>query len=224
MNLIGYLRVSTKKQKKSGLGIAAQRRAIYEYAQRTGNTIIAEERDEAKSGKSLDGREGLDRAIAACKAGLADGIVIAKLDRLIRNTADYHKMRDEAAKDGYYLIALEYSGMDPEDPATELMQGIGAQYAQYERRLISIRTKNALRELKAQGKILGRPHSQPVSIRKLARRMRAEGYTVDETFAVIQQRASNPPSRATVARMMNDTTIPLPNIAAEAIHAAGGHP
>jgi DNA invertase Pin-like site-specific DNA recombinase len=220
-NLIGYLRVSTEKQKKSGLGIKAQRTQLLTWAKANGHTIIAWEQDEAKSGKSTDGREGLDRAIQACKAGLADGIVIALLDRLIRNVADYHRLRTEAAADGYKLIALEFAGMDPDEPMTAFMEGIGALRAQYDRQVISVRTKQALAELKAQGVKLGRPHSQPVSLRKYARRCRAEGYTVDETYAMIRQKSSKPPSRATVARMMNDDSIALPNIAAEAIHANG---
>jgi DNA invertase Pin-like site-specific DNA recombinase len=219
---IGYGRVSTQKQKRSGLGMAAQKRAVHDWAKVAGHNIVAWEQDEAKSGKSTDGREGLERAIAACKAGLADGIVIAKLDRLIRNMGDYIRLREDAQRDGYVLLGLNFQGMDPNDPMTEFVEGIDALKAQWERRIISIRTRDALAELKAQGRTLGRPHSQPVSIRKYARRLRAEGYTVREAHALIAQRTgARAPSRATVARMMNDESIAMPNIAAEAVHAKG---
>src|SRR5678816_2981687 len=83
---ISYLRVSTAKQGKSGLGLEAQREAVARYLASIGATLI-EEFEEVETGKgadALDKRPRLKAAIALAKKRKAI-LVIAKLDRLARN-------------------------------------------------------------------------------------------------------------------------------------------
>jgi DNA invertase Pin-like site-specific DNA recombinase len=62
---IAYLRVSTKGQERSGLGLEAQRAIIYHYA--TLDKIeVTQEYIEAESGKDIDNRPMLQSAIADC--------------------------------------------------------------------------------------------------------------------------------------------------------------
>ena len=80
----GYVRVSTDKQGKSGLGLEAQRKAVLDYLNR-GRWTLVQEFVEVESGKHSD-RQQLAAALAACKKHRAK-LVIAKLDRLSRNLA-----------------------------------------------------------------------------------------------------------------------------------------
>jgi Resolvase, N terminal domain len=79
---VAYLRVSTDRQGRSGLGLAAQRAAVAEHAARAGGAV-ADEFVEVESGRRSD-LPRLAAALAACRARRAT-LLIAKLDRLARN-------------------------------------------------------------------------------------------------------------------------------------------
>ncbi len=79
---VSYLRVSTDRQGRSGLGLEAQRTAVAGYV--AGRAIVAE-LVEVESGKRSD-RPRLTEALALCRAHRAT-LIIAKLDRLARNVA-----------------------------------------------------------------------------------------------------------------------------------------
>ena len=81
---IGYIRVSTKRQGRSGLGLEAQQQALADYQREHGGRVLATYR-EVESGKTAD-RPELARAIAHAKRSGAT-LVVAKLDRLSRNAA-----------------------------------------------------------------------------------------------------------------------------------------
>ena len=83
---IAYFRVSTDRQGKSGLGLAAQREAVMSYLD-GGRWALVDEFTEIESGKRND-RPELVKALAACKKQKAK-LVIAKLDRLSRNLGVY---------------------------------------------------------------------------------------------------------------------------------------
>jgi hypothetical protein len=77
---VSYLRVSTKRQGESGLGLEAQRAAVATWLN-GGSWQLVEEHVEVESGKRDDNRPALAKAFEACNAKL----VIAKLDRLSRD-------------------------------------------------------------------------------------------------------------------------------------------
>ena len=139
---ISYLRVSTDRQGKSGLGIEAQRNAVAEYLN-GGNWSLVKEFVEVESGKNTE-RPKLAEAIKACRVYGAK-LVIAKLDRLSR--------------DAHFLLGLEKAGVDfvaADMPnANRLTVGIMAMVAEEERRMISKRTKDALAAAKRRGTKLG---------------------------------------------------------------------
>src|SRR4051812_9843550 len=90
---VGYLRVSTQMQKRSGLGLKAQKRAIKERAKRDGITII-EWVPEAESGKNTD-RTGWQLCLEMVRSGQANGIIAAKMDRATRDTVDWELLQRE---------------------------------------------------------------------------------------------------------------------------------
>ncbi len=145
MKIVSYLRVSTRQQGISGLGLEAQRSAIEAYAtQRSGKVI--ETFTEVESGK-LNGRPELLKALHLAKVTGAT-LVIAKLDRLSRNAAFLLTLRDS----GVRFIAADMPD------ANDLTVGIMALVAQQEREAISRRTTEALAAAKARGVRLGNPN------------------------------------------------------------------
>lgn len=142
---IVYLRVSTSKQSKSGLGKEAQEAAIKSFCVLHGLDII-ETYSEVESGKNSE-RSELKSAMAhAKKEGCP--VVVAKLDRLSRSVAYIANLMTSQVP----FIVTEL-GLDV-DP---FMLHIYAALAEKERQLISQRTKAALAAAKKRGVKLGNP-------------------------------------------------------------------
>jgi len=139
---VSYLRVSTKAQGASGLGLDAQKTAVETFVTQNGGTIL-KEFVEVESGKKSDRPELLAALAYAKRAGAV--LLVAKLDRLARNV--------------HFLSGLMESGVDfraADNPhANRLTIHIMAAMAEYEREAISARTKAALAQAKARGVVLG---------------------------------------------------------------------
>jgi DNA invertase Pin-like site-specific DNA recombinase len=144
MKIVSYLRVSTRRQGSSGLGLEAQLAAIHKYARQRSASII-ETFTEVESGKGND-RPQLQKALHLAKVTGAT-LVIAKLDRLSRNAAFLLTLRDS----GVRFIAADMPD------ANDLTVGVMALVAQQEREAISRRTKEALLAAKVRGVRLGNP-------------------------------------------------------------------
>src|ERR1700688_4944538 len=140
---VAYLRVSTAKQGRSGLGLEAQREAVRQFVAGRSGKIIAPEFVEVETGKRNE-RPELDKALKRSRLTGAT-FVVAKLDRLSRNAAFLMTLRDS----GVDFVAADL----PE--ATTMTVGIMAVVAQHEREAISQRTKAALAAAKARGTVLG---------------------------------------------------------------------
>jgi DNA invertase Pin-like site-specific DNA recombinase len=89
--------------------------------------------------------------------------VVAKLDRLSRSVQQAAALLAEAEHEGWAIVALDL-GVDLSTPSGEVMAHVLAAIAQFERRLIGQRTKDALAVKKAQGVQLGRPHVLPTDV------------------------------------------------------------
>lgn len=188
VRVVSYLRVSTTEQAESGLGVEAQRVAVSAEVGRRCWVEVAEKADLGASGKGMSGRAGLQDALAMLSSGEADALVVAKLDRLSRSLLDFANLMALAKKQGWNLIALDL-GIDLTTPAGEFMAGVVASAAQWERRIIGQRTKDALAVRRAEGVRLGRPPSidevivdrivsesrEGISMAEIARRLTAEG-------------------------------------------------
>jgi DNA invertase Pin-like site-specific DNA recombinase len=92
---VSYLRVSTDRQGKSGLGLEAQRKAVEDYLN-GGRWELITEFVEVETGKR-DDRPKLREALHHAKVTGAT-LVIAKLDRLSRNLAFIAALQDSGAK------------------------------------------------------------------------------------------------------------------------------
>lgn len=145
---VSYLRVSTARQGQSGLGLEAQRKAVSDYLN-GGRWTLVEEFVEVETGRKSD-RPKLGEALAACRLHGAT-LVVAKIDRLSR--------------DAGFLINLQKSEVKfvaADNPhVNEMVVGILAIVADWEAKVISQRTREALAAARARGVKLGSP--KPIS-------------------------------------------------------------
>lgn len=187
---IGYVRVSTSEQSESGLGLEAQRQAIRAEALRQGWELVAIHEDAGISGKGMANREGLRIALEMVRQHKDAVLVVAKLDRLSRSMLDFANIMKVSQKQGWGLVALDL-GVDTSTPSGEMMANVTATFAQFERRLIGQRTKDALAIKKAEGVKLGRPT-----------------VTSPETLSLIQSLRSEGQSFGRIARKLNEDGVP----------------
>ena len=152
MKAVGYVRVSTDEQAKSGLGLEAQIAKIKAYAELFDIELTEIIMDEGISGKTLE-RDGLKRAIKMLKEKKAEGMVIAKLDRLTRNVADLGTLVSTVFdKAELYSVSEQ---INTKNAAGRLVLNVLVSVAQWERETICERTKDALQAKKARGEKTG---------------------------------------------------------------------
>ncbi|MBT2269789.1 recombinase family protein [Rhodococcus erythropolis] len=174
--VVAYLRVSTTEQAVSGLGLEAQRATITAYSARKGLTVVDEYVDEGISAKSLRGRPGAQAALAAVRSSRAAGLLVAKMDRLSRSVVDGAGLMEGAGREGWALHFADLD-IDTSTPAGEMAANIIISGSQYERRLISQRTKDALAAKGARGERLGAVPSLPIEVTRRIVTERAAGRT-----------------------------------------------
>jgi DNA invertase Pin-like site-specific DNA recombinase len=150
-NVIAYYRVSTDRQRRSGLGIEAQRTAVQRFAEGEGLRIAAEyvEAETGKGADALDRRPQLAAALAAARLARCP-VVVAKLDRLSRDVAFVAGLMAQRVP---FIVAELGADADP------FMLHLYAALAEKERRLIAERTRLALAAKKATGARLGNPRN-----------------------------------------------------------------
>ena len=140
-NYVAYLRQSTTKQEKSGLGIEAQRNIIHSFVK---EGLIIAEFVETESGKKSD-RPKLQEALALCRKTNSI-LIVAKLDRLSRNVAFTSKLLESDVE----ITFCDFP------QANRLILHIISSIAEYEANLISQRTRLSLKAKKERGVQLGK--------------------------------------------------------------------
>jgi site-specific DNA recombinase len=153
MRVVGYVRVSTDYQAEAGVSLEAQRAKLEAYAVALDLELVAIEVDAGLSAKTLE-RPGLQRALAMLDAGTADGLVVAKLDRLTRSVRDMGDLVERYFATRHSLLSIADS-IDTRSAAGRLVLNVLASVAQWEREATAERTRDALGHLKACGVRLG---------------------------------------------------------------------
>ena len=147
--LIGYVRVSTGAQGRSGLGIEAQREALARFTATEGFDLerVYTEIETGKGADALERRPQLAAALAQARRQRC-AVAVAKLDRLSR---DVHFISGLMAQRVPFLVAELGPDVDP------FILHLFAALAEKERAMISTRTRAALAAAKARGVKLGGP-------------------------------------------------------------------
>ena len=210
---IGYLRVSTQEQGRSGLGLAAQRFEIQQFGMREGYSIKSWHQD-VQTGAGADAlllRPGLAAALKEAKS-VRCPLIVSKLDRLSRNVHFITGLMEHRV----HFIVPEL-GKDRDDFTLH----IWASLAEQERKMISERTKAGMARSK---KKLGLRH--PMKRSKAFRRRlltlaaaanhkaaleRAEAYRVHLEWALSRPgRFGRPISFHAAAEILNERQLPAP--------------
>ena len=147
--IIAYVRVSTARQGRSGLGLEAQQDALNRFAKAEGFELVRVfiEVETGKGSDALERRPQLAAALAEARKKRCP-VAVAKLDRLSR---DVHFISGLMAHRVPFLVAELGADVDP------FVLHLYAALAQKERALICARTRDALARAKARGKVLGSP-------------------------------------------------------------------
>lgn len=154
---VAYLRVSTTEQSDSGLGLDAQRRTIEAYAEARELTIVEWFEDAGVSGGTAPTkRPAMSDALDALAERRAETLLAAKLDRISRSLADAVDLDRIAAKQGWRITTADQM-VDTTTPAGRAAMNMLRVFSEFERDMISLRTREALAEKRAQGVQLGTP-------------------------------------------------------------------
>lgn len=197
MHAVTYLRVSTERQGRSGLGLEAQRDVIAVFASREGLEIAGEfiEIETGKGADALDRRPKLAAALAEARR-LKCPVVVAKLDRLSR---DVHFISGLMTHRTPFIVAELGADADP------FMLHLYAALAEKERKLISERTKAALAAKRAQGTELGNRTNLPEArVRAAAATKATADKFAEGVLPIIEQvKAAGATSYRAVAASLN---------------------
>ena len=185
--LVGYCRVS-----KSDMNLDRQVDALLEAG--VNHRCIYQEK---VTGTKRD-REELNKMLNELQSG--ETVVVSELSRLSRSTKDLFEVVDKIHAAGAQIKSLKESWLDTTTPQGKLMFTIFAGLAQFERDLLSERTKDGLKAAKARGRSGGRPNKRnekELTVRAL--------YNSDVTIAEIVRQTEL--SRSTINRIVRDIKI-----------------
>lgn len=198
--LISYLRVSTDRQGKSGLGLEAQRKAIAAFAEAGGFVVVAEhvEVETGKGADALERRPQLAAALTAARKAKC-AVVVAKLDRLSRDVAFIAGLMAQRVP---FLVAELGEGVDP------FVLHLYAALAEKERSMISARTKAALAGKVGTGVLGNRTNLADASAKGAkANRAEADAFAGNVLPVIASIKASGATSLRAIAAELNARRI-----------------
>lgn len=191
--LLAYARVSTDEQATTGVSLSAQQDRIESYVRLYGGELVDVVVDAGVSAKTLR-RPGLERLLQQLDEGDADGVVVAKLDRLTRSVRDLGDLVEKYFAEGRFVLLSVGEQIDTRSAGGRLVLNLLASVSQWEREAIGERTRVALQHLQAQGAHIGSapfgrawtatgelvPVDDEIETVQLVRQLRHEGLSLRE--------------------------------------------
>lgn len=176
-----YIRCSTDEQANSRLGLEAQSGALRLAAEARGWTVDREYVDAGHTGAHLR-RPALGRLLHQVRRG--DVVMFLRLDRISRSVADFGTLVDRSRASGWSIVCLD-PDLDLTTPNGELVANILVSVAQWERRMTSQRTREALAARRARGLPVGSIPQTPVDVERRILELHAEGATLTTICALL---------------------------------------
>lgn len=154
---VGYIRVSTGDQADSGLGLTAQEQRIRAYCTAAGLNLVSIIRDEGISGSVLLHQRPGGQALEQALASGVNHIVALKLDRLFRDAEDALHQTRAWAERGVTMHLVDFGGQSIHsgNAIGRMLLTMLAAFAEFERAIISERTRQALAVKRQRGEVLG---------------------------------------------------------------------
>ncbi len=178
---VAYLRVSTKKQGYSGLGLEAQKEIILRHLQ---DKIPIAEFVEVESGRKTE-RPKLKEALKECRK-IGANLIVAKLDRLARNVSFLSNLLESDVE----IVFCDFP------MANKMVLHILSAISQYEAELTATRTKQALEAKKQRGFKLGNPEHL----------MDKHEQAIRNSIRTIKDKAENNPNNKRAVAMLRTLT------------------
>jgi site-specific DNA recombinase len=197
---IGYCRVSTEQQANEGVSIELQIEKIKQYCELYNYELLDIVVDAGISAKSLK-RPGITNVLHMLDNNEADALIIYKLDRLTRSLADWSILIKDYFNDksGKTLLAV-MDQIDTSTAAGRMCLNLMMTVFQWEREVISERTKVALQHKKSKGQPLGSakfgedinkvnlsPNSDQQQVINLIIQLRSTGNTLQQIADYLNQ-------------------------------------
>jgi len=185
---LAYARVSTDMQAEHGASLDAQETTLRAEADRRGWDVEII-REEGKSAATLTKRPKLLAALARLDRAEADVLLAVRLDRVSRSVVDFAAMMQRAERRGWALT-FTATAIDTTDASGRFSAHVMIAAAEFERALISARTREGMAQRKAEGVVFGREvveaflptyrrvlamHAGGESFNGIARALNAEG-------------------------------------------------
>jgi DNA invertase Pin-like site-specific DNA recombinase len=184
--MVAYVRVSTGKQARSGLGLEAQKQKIQAAADYHGWVIVGWRVDRGETGKNTH-RPAFRAALQMVANHEVDGLVAMKIDRVARSVQDFSALLNWFVSAGKTLSILDPE-LDTSTPNGRLVAHILSGVAEWEAETIASRTSDALQAKRASGKAISRPSvcDEPVLAERILR-MREQGSSLGAIAAKLNQ-------------------------------------
>ncbi|WP_457938827.1 recombinase family protein [Mesorhizobium sp. 10J20-29] len=180
-SIVAYARVSTGQQ---------DNQSQIDRLMAAGATKVFSEK---KSG--LDGgRPELAECLRYVREG--DTLMVTKLDRLARSTADLYKIVTELADKGVGFRVLDDAAVDTTTRTGKLVMGILALIAEFETEIRRERQMEGIAKAKSEGRMGGRPKQVTDEIEGRIRDLRAQGVSIRKIAAEVEF------SKATVQKVI----------------------
>jgi site-specific DNA recombinase len=154
MKVLGYVRVSSDKQKQ-GYSITNQKNKILDYCKYMDYELIEIYEDNGVSGMSIDKREGYKGMVNYMNDNDIDGIVVYSLSRLGRRMKDVINFLDELRNRGKMFYSIK-ENLSNSDKIGNLIVNIMTSINEFEVENIRERIRDVKREKKKNGLVYGR--------------------------------------------------------------------
>jgi len=190
--VVGYCRVSTDKQVEANNSLPFQEDKIWNETNNRGWALKEILVDEGRSAKDLD-RPNLQKALAMLSSGKCNILMVTKLDRLSRSVIDVCDLGARAKKEGWKLLILDIN-IDTTCPSGEMILTVLSALSQWERQMISARTKEGLSVVRSKGTKLGRPKVRSQELDDQILSLRAKNHTYQEIADILNEKRIKTPT------------------------------
>lgn len=144
-----YCRVSTEEQAREGESLDNQQRRCLNFAERYGYEVVKEFIEKGESGRTSR-RTQFQKMYQYVLENNISAIICLKIDRFMRNAGEYAFITQKLRKKGIRILFVE--GTNQDDAQGRLLQGIAANFAEFESDINSERTQAGLEQAVLSGR------------------------------------------------------------------------